>query len=170
MVQRNIVKAGVLFIVATPIGNLKDIAYRAVEVLRDVDLIAAEDTRKSRILLDRYGIIGKKLVSYFGPKEAERAKTILRYLESGKSAALVTDAGTPGISDPALKVVRMALASSIEIVPIPGPSALITALCASGLPAAMYSTAVAASLLLGSNRRTIESATASSGITDSAVT
>ncbi|GMT42193.1 MAG: ribosomal RNA small subunit methyltransferase I [bacterium] len=129
---------GTLFIVATPIGNLKDITYRAVELLREADYIAAEDTRKSRFLLGHYGITGKKLLSYFGPKETTKARDLLKPLMAGYSVALVPDSGTPGISDPAMKIVRLALLNSINVVPIPGPSALLAALCASGLDTASF--------------------------------
>jgi len=129
---------GKLFLVATPIGNLKDITYRAVETLREADYIAAEDTRTSRRLLTHYGITGKKLISYFGPKEAEKARVLLKLLVAGKTVALITDAGTPGISDPALKIVRLAISGSIDVLPLPGPSALLAALCASGLDTASF--------------------------------
>ncbi len=121
-----------LYLVATPIGNLGDITFRAVEVLKEVHYIAAEDTRKSRILLNHYAITGKRLVSYYGPREAEKARQLLKILLGGSSVALITDAGTPGISDPAGKIVRLAIENGIEVVPIPGPAAVTAALCASG--------------------------------------
>lgn len=124
--------SGKLYIVSTPIGNLKDITYRAVELLSSVDNIAAEDTRKSRILLEHYGIKRKKLISYFGPQEERKSKILLKLLLSGESVALITDAGTPGISDPAGRIIRLAIANNVEIIPLPGPSALLAALPLSG--------------------------------------
>ena len=129
---------GTLYIVATPIGNLKDITYRAVEILSEVNHIAAEDTRKSRILLSHYGIKSNKLHSYFGPKETVKAQGLLKLLLGGESVALITDAGTPGISDPAGKIVRLALEEGVKIVPLPGPSALIAALPVSGLDTSSF--------------------------------
>ncbi len=125
--------AGVLYIVATPIGNLDDIGARATEVLRSVELIAAEDTRHSRKLLDRIGV-GARLLSYHEHNETERSGEILRHLEAGDSVALISDAGTPLISDPGYRLVRAARAAGIRISPIPGPSSVITALSAAGLP------------------------------------
>ncbi|MBI4417394.1 MAG: 16S rRNA (cytidine(1402)-2'-O)-methyltransferase [Ignavibacteriales bacterium] len=119
--------------VATPIGNLEDITYRALKVLAAVDLIAAEDTRKTRILLDHYGI-SKPMLSYFSYNEKQRTPQLVRLLSNGKSIALVSDAGTPGISDPAHTVVIAALEHGIPVIPIPGPSAFISALIISGLP------------------------------------
>ncbi len=124
--------AGKLFIVATPIGNLEDITYRAVNVLSSVDLIAAEDTRKTKILLDKYGI-RKPMLSYYSYNEARRTPQLIEKILSGKSVALVSDAGTPGISDPAYVVVTEALRSGITIIPIPGPAAFLSALVVSGL-------------------------------------
>ena len=129
---------GILYLVATPIGNLKDITYRAVEVLGRCDVIAAEDTRTSRVLLNHYGILNKQMISYFGPRETERAETLLHILREGKSVALITDAGTPGISDPAVKIVRRAIAFGIPVVPIPGASSLLAAVCASGLDTSSF--------------------------------
>jgi len=131
------IQAGKLYIVATPIGNLKDITYRAVEVLKGVDYIAAEDTRTSRKLLTHYGIPGK-VISYYSAKENVKARKLLGLLTEGRSVALVTDAGTPAISDPALKVVRLAISNAIEIVPVPGPTALAASLCASGLDTSSF--------------------------------
>lgn len=124
---------GTLYLVATPIGNLGDITYRAVTILSEVHLIAAEDTRKTKILLDRYDI-SKPMVSYFSRNEVRRIPELISRLQHGESIALVSDAGTPGISDPAFKMVREAIAHDIPIVPIPGPAALIPALVVSGLP------------------------------------
>ena len=124
---------GTLYLVATPIGNLEDITHRAVKVLSSVDLIAAEDTRKTRILLDHYAI-SKPMMSYFSYNERHRAPQLIEKLKEGQSIALVSDAGTPGISDPAFHIVQSCLSSGIPIVPIPGPSAFISALVVSGLP------------------------------------
>jgi 16S rRNA (cytidine1402-2'-O)-methyltransferase len=124
---------GTLYLVATPIGNLEDITYRAVKVLTSVDLVAAEDTRKTKILLDHYNI-NKPMMSYYSYNEKARAPQLIEKLLSGQSIALVSDAGTPGISDPAFYIVQQALENGIRIIPIPGPAALITALIASGLP------------------------------------
>jgi 16S rRNA (cytidine1402-2'-O)-methyltransferase len=127
------VQQGTLYLVATPIGNLEDITYRAVKILSSVDLIAAEDTRKTKILLDHYGIT-KPMVSYYSYNERQRAPELIRKLLDGHSIAVVSDAGTPGISDPAFYLVREALSQSLPIVSIPGPTAFISALIASGLP------------------------------------
>ncbi|HAL57842.1 MAG TPA: 16S rRNA (cytidine(1402)-2'-O)-methyltransferase [Bacteroidetes bacterium] len=124
---------GTLYLVATPIGNLDDITYRAVKILSAVDLIAAEDTRRTKILLDHY-IISKPMVSYFSFNERQRTPELIERLIQGQSIAVVSDAGTPGISDPAFYLVRAAIAKSIPIVPIPGASAFISALIVSGLP------------------------------------
>ncbi|MBA3569205.1 MAG: 16S rRNA (cytidine(1402)-2'-O)-methyltransferase [Pyrinomonadaceae bacterium] len=125
--------AGKLYVVATPIGNLEDLTYRAARVLSEVDLIACEDTRHSQKLLNHYGIKTKTL-SYHEHNERDRAGELLTSIRSGLSVALVSDAGTPGISDPGFRVVRMALEAGLRVVPIPGPTALVSALVASGLP------------------------------------
>ncbi len=122
-----------LYLVATPIGNLEDITLRALRVLKEVDLIACEDTRHTRRLLDHYGI-DRPTISYHEHNERERAAALLKRLARGEKIALVTDAGTPGISDPAYRVVTAAIEKGIEVIPIPGPTALIAALIASGLP------------------------------------
>jgi 16S rRNA (cytidine1402-2'-O)-methyltransferase len=127
------VERGTLYLVATPIGNLDDITYRAVKVLASVDLIAAEDTRKTKILLDHYSI-SKPMISYFSYNERHRTPQLMEKLLQGQSIALVSDAGTPGISDPAYHIVHSALASNIPVIPIPGPSAFVSALIVSGLP------------------------------------
>ena len=124
---------GVLYIVSTPIGNLEDITLRALRVLKEVDLIAAEDTRRTRQLLTHYGI-HKPLISYHEHNRRMREKTLLNDLRAGKSVALVTDAGTPGISDPGEELVRGAVQEGIPLVSIPGPAALVAALSVSGLP------------------------------------
>jgi len=124
---------GVLYVVATPIGNLEDITYRAVRILREVDLIACEDTRQTRKLLEHYGI-EKPTVSYHDYNEQERAQELVAKLQQGLSVAQVSDAGMPGISDPGYRVVKLAIEQGSRVAPIPGPSALIAALAASGLP------------------------------------
>jgi 16S rRNA (cytidine1402-2'-O)-methyltransferase len=124
---------GKLFIVATPIGNLEDITLRALRTLKEVDLIACEDTRHTRKLLTHFEI-HKPLISYHEHNERTRSKELIEALLSGKNVAVVSDAGTPGISDPGADVISAAIDAGIEIIPIPGPSALITALIASGLP------------------------------------
>lgn len=127
------VAGGTVYVVSTPIGNLEDITHRAVRVLGEVDLIAAEDTRKSGLLLKHLGI-RKPLISYYSHNETRRVESLLAELRDGKSVALITDAGTPGISDPAFVLIRGAIASGIPVVPIPGPTALVPALIMSGLP------------------------------------
>ena len=127
------IQNGTLYLVATPIGNLEDITYRAVKVLTSVDLIAAEDTRTTKILLDHYSI-RKPMMSYYSYNEQTRAPQLIEKLLSGQSVALVSDAGTPGISDPAFHIVQQALENGISIIPIPGPAAFVAALVASGLP------------------------------------
>ncbi|MGI5865709.1 MAG: 16S rRNA (cytidine(1402)-2'-O)-methyltransferase [Myxococcales bacterium] len=125
--------AGTLYLVATPIGNLGDITYRAVETLKQVDAIVAEDTRRARILCDRFGI-AVKLVSMPAFREQQQAAALVARLEAGESLALVTDAGSPGISDPGTALVQLAIERGVRVVPIPGASAVIAALSASGLP------------------------------------
>jgi len=125
--------SGILYVVATPIGNLEDMTYRAVRILQEVDLIAAEDTRHSRRLLDHYAIKAK-LVSYHEHNEVERAEQLLGRLINGESVALISDAGTPGIADPGYRLVRSCRQAGVEVVAVPGPSALIAALSISGLP------------------------------------
>ncbi|HKC99438.1 MAG TPA: 16S rRNA (cytidine(1402)-2'-O)-methyltransferase [Methylomirabilota bacterium] len=126
--------SGILFVVATPIGNLEDITLRALRVLREVDLVACEDTRRTRALLTHFDI-HKPTVSYYEHNKLTRGPQLLRDLAAGRSIALVTDAGTPGISDPGILLVREARAQGAPIIPVPGPSAIITALSASGLAA-----------------------------------
>ncbi|MBI5701441.1 16S rRNA (cytidine(1402)-2'-O)-methyltransferase [Candidatus Saganbacteria bacterium] len=123
---------GTLYIVATPIGNLEDITFRAVRLLSEVDLIAAEDTRKTKILLDRYNI-NKPLTSYHKFNIRTKTSHIIGLLNEGKNIALVSDAGSPGISDPGFELIRESVNQGINVVPIPGPSAVITALSVSGL-------------------------------------
>ena len=124
---------GTLYVVATPIGNLEDMTIRGVRVLGEVDLIAAEDTRHSRKLLSHYGI-SKPLTSYFDHNQQLKGNYILEKLLEGLSVALISDAGTPCISDPGYQLVRDAVSAGVKVVPIPGPSAAISALSASGLP------------------------------------
>jgi 16S rRNA (cytidine1402-2'-O)-methyltransferase len=121
-----------LYIVSTPIGNLEDITLRALRVLREADLIACEDTRQTRKLLDHYGI-AKPVTSYHDHNEQERTAELIERLERGESIALVSDAGTPLISDPGYRLVRAAIAAGITVVPIPGASAVTGALAAAGL-------------------------------------
>jgi 16S rRNA (cytidine1402-2'-O)-methyltransferase len=124
---------GTLYLVATPIGNLEDITLRALRVLRECDVVAAEDTRRSGQLL-RHFEISKPLLSYFQFNEAKRSEEIIARLQRGEKVALVTDAGSPGISDPGERVVQAAIAAELRVESIPGPSALIAGLTASGLP------------------------------------
>ncbi len=123
-----------LYVVSTPIGNLGDITHRAVEVLKSVDLIACEDTRRTKILCEAYGI-KKPLCSYYEYNKIVRGEYLMGLLGEGKAIALVSDAGTPGISDPGFNLIRSALDAGIPVTPIPGPTALISALSASGFPA-----------------------------------
>jgi len=123
---------GTLYIVSTPIGNLEDITLRALKVLKEVDVIAAEDTRHSSKLLTHYGI-SKPCISYWGEKEKVKSLQILEKLHSGQSVALISDAGTPGISDPGAVLIRRALEEGIDIISVPGATALIAALSISGL-------------------------------------
>jgi len=124
--------AGRLYIVATPIGNLEDITLRALRVLKDVAAIACEDTRQTVKLLNRFEF-RKELISYFQPQEGKKIPLILDLLRKGKDVALVSDSGTPGISDPGFRLVRAAIGEGIRVVPVPGPNAAAAALCASGL-------------------------------------
>ncbi len=126
-------KLGTLYIVSTPIGNLADITYRAVEILKTVDIIAAEDTRRSRILLSNYDI-KTKMISYYEHNKYQKIQKITENLLSGHNVAIITDAGTPAISDPAYKLVRQAIKVGCNIESIPGPSAVLASLVSSGLP------------------------------------
>ena len=125
--------AGTLYLVATPIGNLADITFRAIEILKKVVVIACEDTRHTRKLLQHYGI-ATKTVSYHEHNEQQRARELVDVLKRGDDVAVVSDAGTPSISDPGFRLVRAAIENEISVVPVPGPSALISALIAAGLP------------------------------------
>ena len=124
---------GILYIVSTPIGNLEDITFRAVRILKEVDIIAAEDTRVTRKLLARYEI--KTLLrSYHQYNRLKQADKLLKLIAEGRKIALVSNAGTPGISDPGCHLVNLALSKGVPVVPIPGPAALTTAISASGFP------------------------------------
>jgi 16S rRNA (cytidine1402-2'-O)-methyltransferase len=131
--MKNEMSSGILYVVSTPIGNLEDITLRALRVLKEVDLVAAEDTRRTRQLLTHYGI-QKPLISYHEHNERRREDTLLEELREGKNVALVTDAGTPGISDPGEPLIRRAIREKITLVPIPGPAAAMAALSIGGLP------------------------------------
>ena len=125
--------AGQLFVVATPLGNLEDLTFRALRILREADLVACEYTRQTMKLLRRYDL-RKELVSYFEPNEGRRIPLLIDRLKKGQKVALVSDAGTPAISDPGYRLVREAIKEGVAVVPIPGPSAATAALSASGLP------------------------------------
>ena len=127
------VEAGTLYVVSTPIGNLRDITFRAVEVLQAVDVVAAEDTRHSRRLLDAYGI-RTPLLSYHDHNKERRAPELLARLLNGQTVAVISDAGTPGISDPAFYLVRLCAQEGVPVRPVPGPTAFVAALVVSGLP------------------------------------
>ena len=125
--------AGTLYLVATPIGNLEDMTFRAVRVLKECDVVAAEDTRRTGQLLKHFGL-SKPMLSYFQFNEAKRSEEILERLKRGEKVALVTDAGSPGISDPGERVVRAVREAGLRVESVPGPCALVAALTASGLP------------------------------------
>lgn len=129
---------GKLYVVATPIGNLADISFRAIETLRQVDLIAAEDTRHVKLLLQHYGI-SNKVLSFHQHNEEKAAESLLEKLRNGLSVALVSDAGTPLLSDPGMPLVRRVKEAGLAVVPIPGACALIAALSAAGLPVTQFS-------------------------------
>lgn len=129
--------AGTLYVVATPLGNLQDLTLRAADVLRRVDVVAAEDTRHTRPLLSHLGA-APQMLSFHAHSDERRVAGLLEILESGRDVALVSDAGTPAISDPGFELVAAARAAGVVVVPIPGPSAVATALSAAGLPADRY--------------------------------
>ncbi len=131
--DQTLLAPGTLYLVATPIGNLRDITLRALHVLKNCDVVAAEDTRRTGLLLKHFGIT-KPLLSFYKFNEAKRSLQLLELLRAGKTVALVTDAGTPGISDPGQRVVRAVVAAGLRVEPVPGPCAFIAALTASGLP------------------------------------
>ncbi|OGP54372.1 MAG: 16S rRNA (cytidine(1402)-2'-O)-methyltransferase [Deltaproteobacteria bacterium RBG_13_52_11] len=126
-------QGGRLYLVSTPIGNLEDITLRAIKVLRNVDLIAAEDTRRARQLLARYRVKAP-ITSFFEHNEPAKKEALIRRLVEGQAIALISDAGTPGVSDPGFRLVKQAIEEGIEVIPIPGPSAHVAALVVSGLP------------------------------------
>lgn len=128
---------GTIYVVATPIGNLEDVTQRAARVLAEVDLVAAEDTRRTRVLLRHLGI-SKPVVSYYDAVEMTRAPELIARVEAGESIALVSDAGTPLVSDPGFRLVVGAHAASIPVVPVPGPSAPLALLSVAGLPAGRF--------------------------------
>jgi 16S rRNA (cytidine1402-2'-O)-methyltransferase len=128
---------GALYLVATPIGNLEDVTLRALRVLREADLVLAEDTRRTRILLDRHGVAARPR-SLHAHNEAARTGEVLAALAAGRRVALVSDAGTPLVSDPGERLVAAAVAAGHTVVPVPGPSAVLAALSASGLPATPF--------------------------------
>src|ERR1700726_4588285 len=131
-------RAGCLYVVATPIGNLEDITMRALRILKEADLIACEDTRQTLKLLSHFGI-QRRLVSYYEHNEITRAPEIVIELEQGAKVALVSDAGTPAISDPGHRLVSLCLRHGIRVVPIPGASAVVAALAVSGMPVDEFS-------------------------------
>jgi len=124
---------GDLYVVATPIGNLEDLTFRALRILRNVSAIACEDTRQTSKLLNKYNI-KKALISYYHPKERQKIPFIIRILKEGKDVALVTDSGTPGLSDPGYLLIKEAIRQGIKVSPVPGASALASALSTAGLP------------------------------------
>jgi 16S rRNA (cytidine1402-2'-O)-methyltransferase len=134
MPEKNALKASTLYLVSTPIGNLDDMTFRALKVLKECSLVAAEDTRNTLKLLTHFGIKPAKLISCFAHNEVQRTDEVLEVLGAGGTVALVSDAGTPGVSDPGALVVKAALEQGFPVVPIPGASALLAALPASGFP------------------------------------
>ena len=124
---------GTLYLVATPIGNLEDVTRRALRVLSEADVVACEDTRRTRSLLEHFGIRARTL-SYHEHNERERAEELARLIEEGQTVALVSDAGTPGVNDPGYRLVRACVERNLRVVPVPGPTAFVAALTASGLP------------------------------------
>ena len=125
---------GKLYLVPTPIGNLEDITIRAIRILGEVDIIACEDTRRTGQLISKLQIQKKKFISYHDYNESRRTNKLIDSLNEGQSVAVVSDAGSPGISDPGFRIIRSAIENDIEIIPLPGPTSVIPALTASGLP------------------------------------
>lgn len=148
-----------LYVVATPIGNLGDITVRALEILKDADLVAAEDTRHSGILLKRYQI-GKPLISYHEHNEAMRTAQFVERLAAGEKIALITDAGTPGISDPGARLVRECIKRGLEFTVVPGPSSILTALVGSGFSAEKFFFGGFLPVKSGQRERVLRAATA----------
>ncbi|RIK13185.1 MAG: 16S rRNA (cytidine(1402)-2'-O)-methyltransferase, partial [Acidobacteria bacterium] len=146
---------GTLYLVATPIGNLEDVTARALRVLREADLVAAEDTRHTRRLLEHFGITAK-LVSLFEHNERSRSGMLVGRLREGASVAIVTDAGSPGIADPGYPVVRAAVAEGFRVESVPGPSAVIAALQVSGLPTDAFAFVGFLPVKPGARRRALE--------------
>jgi 16S rRNA (cytidine1402-2'-O)-methyltransferase len=147
--------AGMLYVVATPIGNLEDITVRALRVLQEVDLIATEDTRRTRILLQHYQI-DKPLTSLYDHNEVHKAPTLIRRLQEGNSIALVSEAGTPLISDPGYRLVQLAIAQAISVIPVPGPSAAVAAIAVAGLPTDRFAFEGFLPKKLGKRRKRLE--------------
>src|ERR1700694_1319620 len=135
--RRELDPGAALYLVGTPIGNLEDITLRAVRVLKEVDVIACEDTRRTQKLLNHYSIT-TRTISYHEHNEMTRSAELVKEMQEGASVALVTDAGMPGISDPGFRLVALAIRHRIPVVPIPGPSAFLASLVASGLPSASF--------------------------------
>jgi 16S rRNA (cytidine1402-2'-O)-methyltransferase len=146
---------GTLFLVATPIGNLEDVTQRALKILGEVDLVAAEDTRRTRRLLDHFGIQAQ-VTSLFEHNERARVPGLVRRLSEGASVAVVTDAGSPGVADPGYPLVRAALEAGITVVSVPGPSAVIAALQVSGLPTDAFTFVGFLPVKAGARRRRLE--------------
>lgn len=153
---------GTLYLVATPIGNLEDITLRALRVLKECDVVAAEDTRRTGQLLKHFGV-SKPMISYFQFNEARRSEEILERLQRGEKIALVTDAGSPGISDPGERVVRAARAAGLRVESVPGPCALVAALTASGLPTEEFHFIGFLPHKSGQRRKQLEALAASAG-------
>jgi 16S rRNA (cytidine1402-2'-O)-methyltransferase len=160
--KRAPVLKGCLYLVATPIGNLEDITYRAVRVLAEVDLIAAEDTRTARVLLSRYDLHTPTL-SYYKDVEEERASQILARLKQGEAVALISEAGTPGISDPGFRLVAGCLEAGLPVDVIPGPNAGLTALLHSGLPSDRFTSVGFLPRSTAARRRALEELCAAPG-------
>jgi 16S rRNA (cytidine1402-2'-O)-methyltransferase len=147
--------AGILYLVATPIGNLEDITQRALRTLGDVQAVAAEDTRRTRRLLDHYGV-SVPVLSLFEHNERRKVPELVERLRAGESLAVVTDAGSPGVADPGYRLVRAAIEAGMEVRSVPGPSAVIAALQVSGLPTDAFTFAGFLPVKPGARRRTLE--------------